>query len=49
MTSVDYAELAGLNITLSALKLESDKSEEAIAAEKWLVDRVKKLESMKKK
>lgn len=49
MSSIDYAELAGLNITLSVLKSVSDKSDEAIAAEKWLVERVKKLESMKNK
>lgn len=49
MTSVDYAELAGLHITLTTLKLDKIKSDEAIAAEKWLIERVEKLESMKKR
>ena len=49
MSSIDYAELAGLNITLGVLKLQGTKSAEAAAAEKWLVERVKKLESMKQK
>lgn len=49
MTSVDYAELAGLNITLVHFKLMETKTDEASSAEKWIKNRINELEDLKKK
>lgn len=47
MTSIDYAEVAGLNISLSYLESRKNKSnEEAIVAE-WLRQRIIELKSKK--
>ena len=45
MSSLDYAEVAGLNLSLSRLELKKDKTnEEAIVAE-WLRQRIHTLKS----
>lgn len=49
MTSVDYAELAGLSITLTRFKFIENKTDEEVSAEKWIKNRIKVLEDLKKK
>ena len=49
MNSVDYAELAGLNIALTHFRLIKTKTDEEISAEKWIKNRIKVLEDLKKK
>lgn len=44
-SSIDYAELAGLNIALAALKHLPKPSEKECAVIQWLEQRVKELES----
>jgi hypothetical protein len=51
MSSTEYAELAGLNIALSRLKLtdEIHRDKEWVFVTTWLRSRIKQLESMKQK
>jgi hypothetical protein len=45
MSSLDYAELAGLNRTLSILSIKQNKTEDEVIVENWIRQRIKDIKT----